>query len=406
MSNKKISILLIGTGSLLNYGCEAIVQGTYCILKKFLPDCQIYLASDDFAYDSKLLPRDIKLVQYKNRFTLYRIYKGLLRRFFHIGDGSPIRMNTRIGEKFDVVLSCGGDNFCEAPDGSLYHLLLDLKTIGDNCIRKHKKYCLWGGSVGPFTNKQNEQFVVESLNRYTAIFVREKKSFNYLSQFPYVKRSLNLVADPAFCMSMKNVQFNKEEDCIYIGLNISKLAFSFTVRQEKEISFCNLMFAQFDKLLSLNNRIKILCIPHVLSDVEGPQDDYSFMRQYLNKTIYKDRVILLPKYLGAQKTKGYISQCDLLIAARMHCCVGGISTATPTLFLTYSNKGIGMAEYAYNHHKYDIPYNEIVGDKFFIAVNTMLEHRGEIHNYLLEQQERFCHDAMLAGSILSQILKK
>lgn len=406
MSNKKVSILLIGTGSLLNYGCEAIIQGTYSILKKFLPHCQIYLASDDFLYDSKLLPKDIKLIEYKNRFTLYRLYKGFLRRFFHIGNGCPIRMNTRIGKKFDVILSCGGDNFCEAPDGSLYNLLLDLKAIGDNCIRKHKKYCLWGSSVGPFTNKKNESFIVDSLSRYTAIFVREKKSFNYLSQFHFEENKLNLVADPAFCMSMKDVQLSKTEGDIYIGLNISKLALSFAVRQEKETSFCDLMFDQFDRLLSLNNRIKILCIPHVLSDVGGPQDDYSFMRQYLDKTIYKDRVILLPKYLGAQKTKGYISQCDLLIAARMHCCVGGISTAVPTLFLTYSNKGIGMAEYAYNHHKYDIPYSEIVESKFLMTVNTMLEHRREIHYYLLKQQERFNHDAMLAGNILSQILKK
>ena len=50
MSDRKISILLIGTGSLLNYGCEAIVQGTYYILKQYLPDSQIYLASDDFSF--------------------------------------------------------------------------------------------------------------------------------------------------------------------------------------------------------------------------------------------------------------------------------------------------------------------------------------------------------------------
>ena len=73
MPDKKTSILLIGTGSLLNYGCEAIVQGTYCILKQYLPDCQIYLASDDFSYDSKLLPKDIKLVRYKKRLSLIHI---------------------------------------------------------------------------------------------------------------------------------------------------------------------------------------------------------------------------------------------------------------------------------------------------------------------------------------------
>ena len=50
--------------------------------------------------------------------------------------------------------------------------------------------------------------------------------------------------------------------------------------------------------------------------------------------------------LRASKTKGYISQLDFLCSARMHCCVAGISSATPTLFITYSNKGKGMSHYA------------------------------------------------------------
>lgn len=75
--------------------------------------------------------------------------------------------------------------------------------------------------------------------------------------------------------------------------------------------------------------------------------------------------------------------------------------APPTLFLTYLNKCIGMAEYAYNSHEYDIPYSEIISDKFLLMVNTMLEHREEIRHYLLMQQERFNRDAMLAGNILS-----
>lgn len=406
MSNKVKSILLIGTGSLLNYGCEAIVQGTYVILKKFLPDYQIYLASDDLNYDAKLLPRDIRLIRYKKRFTLYRIYKGILRRFFHIGSGSAVRMNTNIGNKFDVVLSCGGDNFCEAPDGSLYNLLLDLKAIGDNCIKRQKKYCLWGSSVGPFTNSANERFVIDSLSKYTALFVREKKTYNYLSQFNIAKTKLKLVADPAFCMQKESVRIDKEVNEIYIGLNFSALAMGSTIRQMKSTDFCERMYCQFDKILATNDRIKFLCIPHVLSDVGGPQDDYSFMLRYVERTKFKERVILLPQYLGAKKTKGYISHCDLLIAARMHCCVGGISTATPTLFLTYSNKGVGMAEYAYGHHKYDMPFNEIVEDKFISMINSMLTDKNEIHRQLLSRQETFYNDAMLSGSVLSQLISQ
>lgn len=114
---KNKSVLIIGTGSLLNYGCEAIVQGTYNILRKMMPDCQITVASKDLLYDRGILPNDVKLVKYERRFTLYRLCMGILRRVFHIGNGSPVRMNPFIGKKYDIVLSCGGDNYCETPEG-------------------------------------------------------------------------------------------------------------------------------------------------------------------------------------------------------------------------------------------------------------------------------------------------
>lgn len=50
MSSSKKTVLIIGTGSLLNYGCEAIVRGSYRILRTFFPDCEIFVASDDKVY--------------------------------------------------------------------------------------------------------------------------------------------------------------------------------------------------------------------------------------------------------------------------------------------------------------------------------------------------------------------
>ncbi len=406
MSKSNVSILLIGTGSLLNYGCEAIVQGTYVILRTYFPGCQIYLASDDFQYDSKRLPAGINFIQYKKRFTFYRIVKGVLRRCFHIGKGSAVRMNENVGNRFDIVLSCGGDNFCERPDGGIYNLLIDLVNVGKNTIRKGKKYCLWGSSVGPFKNKDNERFIVDALSGYTAVFTREEKSYQYLNQFASLKDKVYLAADPAFCMSADNTVSLNREEYTYVGLNISLLAMSHLMHDSDKNSFQEKMFSQLDKLLASNPRVKYLCIPHVISDVGGPQDDYSFMLRYKEHSVYSNRVELLPKYLGAQKTKGYIAQCDLLIAARMHCCVGGISVGTPTLFLTYSAKGIGMAQYAYGHHEYDMPFDKIVTDEFVNRVNEMMKNKTVIKEHLLVQHERFTHDAMLAGELLKQVVER
>ena len=84
----------------------------------------------------------------------------------------------------------------------------------------------------------------------------------------------------------------------------------------------------------------------------------------------------------------------------MHCCVGGISAGTPTLFITYSNKGKGMAYYAYGHHDFEIECNHL-GDKTFITkINLMLEEKNSIRNHLQSQYKRFIEDAYKAGNLL------
>lgn len=397
---KPLKVLLIGTGSLRNYGCEAIVQGTYQILKETIGDCEITVASDDIAYDSTVLPSDIKLVSYKRRFSLYRIYRGLLRRFLHIGNGSPVRMNTKIAKKYDIVLSCGGDNYCEAPDGSIYTLLEDLMEVGRVAKKFHKKYILWGASVGPFKNAVNYDKVRANLKTADLITVRENLSWQYLSSLNNVR----LVADPAFRMKPNlDVEFKREEDKHYIGINISLLSIShaFPGKEEEKVFQ---VFSQLDNLLSLHPDWHFVLVPHVMASPEGAQNDYVFMNQYLAHTEYKDRVTILTDDLGARKTKGYIAKLDLLVAARMHCCVAGISVATPTLFITYSNKGKGMSEYAYGHHDYELEVPQLLTDNLGEKIESMLANRNEVKSYLQVQQLRFVKDSTHGGYILDNCL--
>ena len=398
---KPLKILLIGTGSLRNYGCEAIVQGTYQILKETIGDCEITVASDDMAYDSAILPSDIKFVSYKRRFSPYRIYKGLLRRFLHIGNGSPVRMNTRIAKKYDIVLSCGGDNYCEAPDGGIYTLLEDLMEIGRTAKRNKKKYVLWGASVGPFKNPINYDNVFSNLKLADLVTVRENLSYQYLSSLNNVR----LVADPAFRMKPDlDVTFTREKGKCYIGINISLLSLSHTFSRKVD-DIVSSIFAQLDSLLLIHPDWNFVLVPHVMSTPKGAQNDFVFMSQYLSYTQYKNRVTILSDNLGARKTKGYIAQLDLLIAARMHCCVAGISVATPTLFITYSNKGKGMSEYAYRHHKYELEVPQLLTDKLDEKINEMLSVRDKIKSYLQAQQSLFMKDSTHAGYLLDNYLR-
>lgn len=406
MRNPKI--LIIGTGSLKNYGCEAIVQGTYNIIKDVYPESNITLASDDFNYDRSILPSDIQLVKYKKRFTPYRLIKGIMRRVFHVGNGSPVRMDTSIGKKYDIVLSCGGDNYCEAPDHTIYDILEDLMTIGRRAVKHGKKYIIWGASVGPFHDKIIEQKVVDNISLSSSVLLREDLSFKYLDQFEQLQDKLKIVADSAFMMSPGDYNLVKKKGKIYVGVNMSELAVAhsfdktdFTL-DESKIQFAKIL----DSVIESNPNVEIILIPHV--QICGPQDDYNFLNPVLNASRYKDSIKILPSGLGSRNTKAFIKQLDLLIAARMHCCVAGISSGTPTLFITYSNKGKGMSEYAYGHHDFELSCNDIFAkpEKLQTLIFSMLDNKDKIRAYLKDQSSRFQQDACLSGEIIKGIFSQ
>lgn len=275
--------------------------------------------------------------------------------------------------------------------------------VGANAAKAGRKYVLWGASVGPFRNTNNLSLVSDNLKLCSLITVREKLAYDYVCNRMRVAEHTRLVADPAFCMDPdRNVDFRKVEGCVYIGLNLSELAVRHACRDEEVDAFLLSLFASLDQVLAQDEQVRYVCVPHVMCD-DGIQNDIVFMNRYLQHTAYRSRIEILSARLGARKTKGILEKMDMVIAARMHCCVGAISVATPTLFVAYSNKGRGMSYYAYGHHDYEVEVKEMVKKTFLEKVKGMLAHREQIRAYLKNQQPRFYEDALLAGKYLSQI---
>jgi polysaccharide pyruvyl transferase WcaK-like protein len=386
-------ILIIGTGSLRNYGCEAIIRGTYSLLKAYWPECILFVASEDIEYDSDLFSgmENIKFIPYRKRFTLLRLFKGILRRIGY-GTGSPVRMKTNIIKRYDIILSAGGDNYAESPEGTLYHILIDLLEMGRKAKKHNKFFVIWGASIGPFSNN-NLKLIKEDLKRTDLQLVREEISYNYLKSIGLDESKIFRVADSAFIMESETTKdILKSNNEILIGLNISELSIihAFSSIQEGMI----IMFSALDHLLQENFNYRFICIPHVVVDKGGPQDDFSFMQKYLNYTKFRERIELISPGLGAKKTKKIISECDLLISARMHCCIAGVSSGVPTLFLTYSPKGIGMSRYAYGNDNMWLSTKEVNARILDAKVKSILLKGKEIRKHLLFKKSEFISDAV------------
>ena len=50
-------------------------------------------------------------------------------------------------------------------------------------------------------------------------------------------------------------------------------------------------------------------------------------------------------------------ECKIVISARMHCAINAVCENIPTIFLSYSQKSIGMCQYVYGTKEWVVPIN-------------------------------------------------
>lgn len=256
-----------------------------------------------------------------------------------------------------------------------------------------------GGFGRPFSRSEVRERVIGNLAKANLLVVRENLSFDYLKQFSDCAGHLVCTADPAFCMKPLPYDLQRKEGKVYIGINVSVLALHHVGCESSALqSFAHRLATLHQK----HPEWVFVGVPHV--QIDGAQDDFNALNVIdsgiNNPSIYYN----LRRDLGSRLTKGAIASLDVLVAARMHCCVAGISTGVPTLFLTYSNKGIGMAKYAYGNNKYTLDFKQFDQQSFADLLEEMVGQREIIHTYLDAQHDRFVNESMEAGVQLRKVM--
>jgi len=188
---------------------------------------------------------------------------------------------------------------------------------------------------------------------------REEESFNYL-KYNNVKSNLQLCSDPAFYVRNTNriKKYSKSEK-IRIALNLSPLSIIEQIG-ENNTHFKQQIIETIKELLTISNT-EIVLVPHVISPLSEKDNDLVYLKDIYNSIPinYIKSVSLLENAEGFLETKNFLKTCDIVIAARMHCGVNAVCEGIPTIFLTYSQKGVGMANYIYGNSKWAIPLMNI-----------------------------------------------
>ncbi len=377
----KPRILLIGIGGVYNYGCEAIVRGTEAIVHREYPAAEIIYASlrpeDD---RTRLSDCNIEIVTRKmfGRYSppniLRKIASLINIKYF------PMLDSLSMLNGFDAVFSIGGDVYTLGPGGGYS---MSFPKFGDASVRKGIPYILWGASVGPFSaNPEAEEAYSNHLKKVSLITAREKATVEYLAKLG-IYENVVPCADPAYVVAPEITAIKPPmNNDIIIGINLSPLSILYS-KHPLDDAIRNQ--ARTIESIIKSFKAHVILIPHVVCSFNAADDDYRYLwkiKQVISSE-YQKNVSLLDNDPGFVGTKREIINCNLVIAARMHCAINALAAHTPTIFLSYSRKAVGMCHYVYGNEDWVVPIDQLASEQGLESkIRSMLSKDYRIRKYL------------------------
>ena len=403
------TFLLYGIQGVYNYGCEAIVRGTFRILREQWPNCRVRYASKRPADDARILADSgVQVVDGgpSGEGAVARKARSLLRRV-----GCRYRMPAnlcKLVQESDVVLSIGGDLYTIPPvSRNRQPFFRPLIDFGEQILAMGKKFVIWGASIGPFEKWLNARRVLRHhLSQVSLITAREPLTVRYLRTLG-LHDNVRLVADPAFVMAPAEAVpklYSRPTSKPIIGVNLSPLSLRHLFGNAPLALY---QASQAKMVMSLldNLDVQVLLVPHVVCPWHPADDDYRWLAgiKEMCDDRYDDRLVLLPPFLGARATKAIIWRCAVVIAARMHCAIAAVSVGVPTIFLSYSSKSLGMAEYVYGNSEWVIPIRETTPTALLEKTEQVLADQEAIRRHLGARLKDFQAQALSAGKALNSL---
>mgnify|MGYP005757747481 CR=1 FL=1 len=374
-----ITVALYGIYGTYNFGCEAIVRGAQKFIRSIFPDAKIVYYSYSYDYDKTSLSDleiEIRPIIQKRSLSKRVINKlcsilGTEHRLFFF----DIK---KILEDVDIVLSIGGDIYTipavlrENAKYPYYNHLIDFCDIA---ISLGKQVVVYGASVGPWGDYLRAvNYYKNNMQKYRMILCRDKNSVDYLQSLGF--SNVMFFPDPAFLLRANREDIKKEDK--YIGINLSPLSLNELYGDHDEAHMIKIAGI----IDSLYQRVKypLIFLPHVLSNDEN-DNDLIFMQQVKNKMKYGDLALIADSNNGFLGLKDQIRKCHIVISARMHCAINALEDNIPTIFLSYSQKSIGMCEYIYGCREWVIGLNE-VEERLLDTVESIIEQHDSIVEFL------------------------
>ncbi|MEZ9132803.1 polysaccharide pyruvyl transferase family protein [Vibrio breoganii] len=272
----------------------------------------------------------------------------------------------------DKIVYAGGSLFSAKPTGVRGILdrvpLAELSTIGV--------------SVGPFKTKQDKEEVINHLNRFKYVSVRDIQSYKYLHN------SLNITNSSVDLAGLIPQVFDtkKENKTDYLHIGFSPCNWNQSIITPEE--YCN-AFIDSMKLFNITSKkIKLTLLSLNNHEITGDDELCLLIK---NKLLNSQLDVEVVKYsdIGIKRTLDIINNFDAYISARLHGGICAYMLNTPFYLFEYHKKCVdfkSVIKYRFSYEGvdhlnfYEI-YNRLVSSKYTIGLQPEYYSHSAVSNF-------------------------
>lgn len=194
-------------------------------------------------------------------------------------------------------------------------------------------------TIGPFSRQPQSRMAGWAMTRAEAVVTRDEPSVAATAELAPKARCV-MATDVAFALPFEDRGAERGGPRPRVGLNVSGLLFheAETGRNRfgLEVDYAQLSRRLMESFLARGVEV------HLFTHARGfsaDDDDGHIADRFASDYPAAVRV---PDFAGPSEAKSYLSSLDLVVSARMHACIGSLSSGTPVAPIAYSRKFSGL----------------------------------------------------------------
>lgn len=366
-----LRILIVNCSNTYNYGSMMMGENFVKYFDEVSGfDNSYYFDTDDIKNIDRL-----KIATQKDNIFPYRfetLFKTLNRKKLFISYMGLVNNISKEARQFHAIIVLGGDDFTEdygwrGPVG----ILLRLTSL----VKAGIPVFLVGQTIGPYRSFR-KKLIPFLLRKQTKVFCREAVSYDYLKKIGV--KNIEIMDDLAI-LPLQLEDSASESPKRYITYCPSLLIYKYSLNSSLD-AWIEFNLRAIRHLMKTFPNHQIVLLSHVLRPEEV--DDRIMTKSIVESLTESElkRTLLIDNPIIPAEARDYIKKSYLTVSSRMHPLVSAISTSTPIIGISYSQKYYGIIGERYGLQNYLLDITKLNYEEMYYRFSKLCEELTETKN--------------------------